>query len=197
MLGKYMTLFRGENEISESLEQALPLAARLRPKRLKEIVGQDRLLSDDGAITRTVRSGIIHSFILWGPPGCGKTTIARALAKEIDVQFREFSAVTSTVKDVREVVKLAKEERKLSGRKTILFIDELHRFNKLQEDAFLPHIEDGTIILIGATTENPYFSINSALRSRLTVYKLEPLEVDDLKILSDRVLGYFNAGREE
>jgi putative ATPase len=143
-----------------------------------------------------VRSGALHSFILWGPPGSGKTTVARALANELDVDFVEYSAVTSTVKEVREVVKRAREQRKLTGRRTILFIDELHRFNKLQQDAFLPHIEDGTIILIGATTENPYFTINAALRSRLTVYKLEPLGVEDLSIIADRVLEYFNGGAE-
>jgi putative ATPase len=192
-----MTLFEENPNVTEALESSLPLAARLRPKRLNEIVGQDDLLSDDGAITRMVRSGAIHSFILWGPPGCGKTTIARALANEVDVLFREFSAVTSTVKDVRQVVKEAKAELTLTGKRTILFIDELHRFNKLQQDAFLPHIEDGTIILIGATTENPYFTINSALRSRLTVYKLQPLTTEALSILAERVLGYFNAGREE
>jgi putative ATPase len=161
------------------------------------MVGQEALLSQDGAIVRMVRTGILHSFILWGPPGCGKTTLARALANEVDVNFREFSAVTSTVKDVREVVKDAREERRLSGRRTILFVDELHRFNKLQQDAFLPHIEDGTIILIGATTENPYFTINSALRSRLTVYKLDPLGLEHLSILADRVMAYFNEGRTE
>jgi putative ATPase len=190
-----MTLFEETGNEPRAGEDTLPLAARLRPKQLRDIVGQERLLSEDGAIARMVRTGQLHSFILWGPPGSGKTTVARALANELDVNFREFSAVTSTVRDVRAVVKEAREERKLSGRQTILFIDELHRFNKLQQDAFLPHIEDGTIILIGATTENPYFTINSALRSRLTVYKLDPLSIDDLAILADRVLRYFNEGR--
>ncbi len=191
-----MTLFSENTDLSE-LDDHIPLAARLRPKIVSEMVGQGRLLSEDGAMTRMVRTGQLHSFILWGPPGCGKTTLARALANELNVHFREFSAVVSTVKDVRAVVKEAREERQLTGRQTILFIDELHRFNKLQQDAFLPHIEDGTIILIGATTENPYFSINSALRSRLTVYKLEPLETDDLRILADRTVEYFNADRLE
>ena len=193
-----MTLFHTEQpETSDVLERSLPLAARLRPKRLGEIAGHESLLSEDGAIVRMVRTGALHSFILWGPPGCGKTTVARALAQEMDVYFREFSAVTSTVKDVRAVVSEAKEERTLTGRRTILFVDELHRFNKLQQDAFLPHIEDGIIILIGASTENPYFTINSALRSRLTVYKMEALTVDDLAILAVRVLEYFNHGRTE
>jgi putative ATPase len=191
-----MTLFNEKKtETPDALSESLPLAARLRPRRLDEIVGHGALLSEDGAIVRMVRTGTLHSFILWGPPGCGKTTVARALAREMDVHFREFSAVTSTVKDVREVVKEARSERSLTGRRTILFIDELHRFNKLQQDAFLPHIEDGTIILIGATTENPYFTINSALRSRLTVYKMEALNTDDLATLADRVLDYFNYGR--
>jgi putative ATPase len=192
-----MTLFHDIGRSGDSVSEYAPLAARLRPQRLSDIVGQKALLSPNGAISRMVRTGALHSFILWGPPGCGKTTVARALAHELDVNFVEFSAVTSTVKEVREVVKRAKEDRKLSGRKTILFIDELHRFNKLQQDAFLPHIEDGTIVLIGATTENPYFTINSALRSRLTVYKLEALDPEDLAILADRVLEHFNEGSEE
>jgi len=187
-----MTLFQEPQRAYPVSEDTLPLAARLRPRTLREIVGQSSLLSENGAIARMVRTGQLHSFILWGPPGSGKTTVARALANEVDVNFREFSAVTSTVKDVRDVVKQARDERKLTGRHTILFIDELHRFNKLQQDAFLPHIEDGTIILIGATTENPYFTINSALRSRLTVYKLEALSIEDLSIIADRVLDFFH-----
>lgn len=189
-----MTLFRGFNN-EKSTDETEPLASRLRPSRLAEIVGQDALLAHDGAITRMVRSKTPHSFILWGPPGCGKTTIARAIANELDINFVEFSAVTSTIKEVREVVKQARESLELYGRRTILFIDELHRFNKLQQDAFLPHIESGTIILFGATTENPYFTINSALRSRLTVYKLEYLKPRDLAIIADRVLQFFNAGK--
>jgi putative ATPase len=187
-----MTLFENPNLEPGTIDTSQPLAAKMRPALLKDVVGQKALLSPDGAITRMVRTGKIHSFILWGPPGCGKTTLARALANELDVIFREFSAVTSTVKDVREVVKEARQTKKLYGKLTILFIDELHRFNKLQQDAFLPHIEDGTIILIGATTENPYFTINSALRSRLTVFKLEPLGHGELSILADRVMKYFN-----
>ncbi len=191
-----MTLFDKSELVSDLENESLPLAARLRPQSISEMVGQSRLISENGAIARMVRTRHLHSFILWGPPGCGKTTLARALANELDVNFREFSAVTSTVKDVRQVVKDAKEAKKLTGIQTILFIDELHRFNKLQQDAFLPHIENAIIILIGATTENPYFSINSALRSRLTVYKLETLTTDDLKILSDRVIEFFNDGVE-
>jgi len=191
-----MTLFN-EPETEMTPDETLPLAAKLRPRMISEMVGQQRLLSEDSPISRMARSGKLHSFILWGPPGSGKTTLARALANELNVNFREFSAVISTLKDVRDVVKEAKEERKSSGRQTILFVDELHRFNKLRQDAFLPHVEDGTIILIGATTENPYFSLNSALRSRLTVYKLDPLGQDDLKILAERVLSHFNEGKTE
>jgi len=191
-----MTLFN-EPGIETVPDENLPLAAKLRPKNISDMVGQGRLLSEESPISRMARSGKLHSFILWGPPGCGKTTLARALANELDVNFREFSAVISTLKDVREVVKQAKEERKLTGRQTILFVDELHRFNKLRQDAFLPHVEDGTIILIGATTENPYFSLNSALRSRLTVYKLEPLAQDDLKVLAGRVIEHFNDGKSD
>lgn len=151
-----------------------PMADRLRPARLEEILGQDHLLGPHGLLRKVVESGKIFSFVLWGPPGSGKTTIARAVAKTIQAQFVEFSAVTSGIAEVRKTIETAKKLNDL-GTQTLLFIDEIHRFNKAQQDAFLPHVEKGTVILIGATTENPFFEVIHPLLSRLKVLKLEPL----------------------
>jgi len=164
-----------------------PLAARMRPRTLEEFVGQPHLVGTDGALTRVVRPGYIPSMVLWGPPGSGKTTLARLLAERSEGSWRQISAVTSGVADIRKLVADARALREAGGR-TVVFIDELHRFNKAQQDALLPHVEDGTIALVGATTENPYYEINSPLLSRLRVYRLEPLSADDLRSIVERAL---------
>jgi putative ATPase len=164
-----------------------PLAARMRPRTLDEFVGQPHLVGDEGALTRVVQPGHLPSMILWGPPGSGKTTLAKLLADRAGGSWRQLSAVTSGVADVRALVAEAKALREAGGR-TVAFIDELHRFNKSQQDALLPHVEDGTIALIGATTENPYYEINSPLLSRMRVYRLEPLDADAIGTIVDRAL---------
>lgn len=162
-----------------------PLAERLRPQSLADVVGQQHLLGGDGVVTRLVEKGQAASIILWGPPGCGKTTIAQLYANAFGAQFEKLSAVFSGVADLRKVVSKAKDDL-LMGKQTVLFVDEIHRFNKAQQDAFLPYVEDGTIILVGATTENPSFELNRALLSRAQVLVLEPLSVKDLEILITR-----------
>ncbi len=154
---------------SENLE---PLAARMRPKSLAEVVGQAHLLGAGQPLRRAIESNTLHSFILWGPPGVGKTTIARLVSAYSDALFLQLSAVFSGVRDIRSAIDQAREAA-ARGRRTVLFVDEVHRFNKAQQDAFLPHIEDGTICFIGATTENPSFEVNTALLSRLRVYRLK------------------------
>lgn len=162
-----------------------PLADRLRPQTLDEVLGQDHLIGPGKPLTRMVSSGHISSIIFWGPPGCGKTTIAKLLAQSSQLHFVVMSAINSGVADLRKVFQEA-EEHKKSGKGTLLFIDEIHRFNRSQQDSFLPYIEDGTIILIGATTENPSFELNSALLSRSHVYTLNRLENDALEQLLQR-----------
>ena len=159
-----------------------PLADRLRPQSLAEIVGQDHLLGPDGPIGRMVARGRLASMILWGPPGCGKTTIARLLAQGTDLAFEPLSAVFSGVADLRKVFEAAKKRRE-AGRGTLLFVDEIHRFNRAQQDAFLPYVEDGTVILVGATTENPSFELIGALLSRAQVFVLRRLDDAALEIL--------------
>src|SRR3954468_15887479 len=164
-----------------------PLAARMRPRTLDEIVGQRHLLAPGKPLRDAIEKGSVGSMIFWGPPGTGKTTIARVIAQYTDREFVSFSAVTEGVPRVREIVAEAEARRRL-GRGTILFADEIHRFNKAQQDAFLPHVEAGTITLIGATTENPSFEINGALLSRLRVFVLQPLDVADIRALVQRAL---------
>lgn len=158
-----------------------PLAERMRPRALDEMVGQRRLLAPGSALRRAIESGRVHSMILWGPPGCGKTTLALLLAQYADADFRAISAVLSGLPEVRQVLAEA-AARFAAGRRTVLFVDEVHRFNKTQQDAFLPHIERGTILFVGATTENPSFELNSALLSRCRVHVMEALSVEDIVI---------------
>jgi putative ATPase len=165
-----------------------PLAARMRPRNLDEYVGQSHLVGEGRPLRAAVMENQLHSMILWGPPGVGKTTFARMLAEQTSVVFETLSAVASGVKDIRSAVETARQRRETSGQDTLLFVDEVHRFNKSQQDAFLPHIEEGTILFIGATTENPSFELNSALLSRTRVYVLKDLEEQDLVRLLERAL---------
>jgi putative ATPase len=162
-----------------------PLADRLRPQRLEEIVGQDHLIGPNAPIGRMLAAGQISSMILWGPPGCGKTTLARLIAEKVDLHFEMLSAIFSGVADLRKIFEAAKQ-RRMMGRGTLLFIDEIHRFNRGQQDGFLPHVEDGTIVLVGATTENPSFELNAALLSRCQVFVLNRLHESDLETLLKR-----------
>jgi putative ATPase len=164
-----------------------PLAERMRPRTLDEIVGQQRVLAPGKALRRALEAGRVHSMILWGPPGCGKTTLALLVARYADADFRAISAVMSGLPDVRKALAEA-EVNFAQGRRTVLFVDEVHRFNKAQQDAFLPHIERGVIIFVGATTENPSFELNSALLSRCRVHVLEAVTVDDIVMALKRSL---------
>ncbi|HEX7052488.1 MAG TPA: replication-associated recombination protein A [Burkholderiales bacterium] len=167
-------------------EPAAPLAERLRPQSIDEVVGQPHLLGPGKPLRLAFESRKPHSMILWGPPGSGKTTLARLMAKAFDAEFVALSAVFSGVKDIRDAVQAARARLEQSGRHTILFVDEVHRFNKAQQDAFLPYVEQGLITFVGATTENPSFEVNSALLSRAAVYVLNPLGADDLAALLAR-----------
>ena len=169
-------------------EGSAPLADRMRPRSLDEIVGQETVLAEGAPLRKSIEADDLRSLILWGPPGSGKTTLARVIATRTKAAFVPFSAVTSGIKEVREVMQRAAAARRATGRRTIVFVDEIHRFNKAQQDAFLPSVEDGTIVLIGATTENPSFEVNAALLSRSRVVRLEPLSEDDLKTLLRRAL---------
>jgi putative ATPase len=164
-----------------------PLAETLRPKRLADVVGQDHLVGPDAPIRRMVDSGRLSSFVLWGPPGTGKTTIARLVAMEAGIEFLQLSAVNAGIADLRKVIETARHLRSSLGRQTAVFIDELHRFNRTTQDALLPHVEDGTLVLIGATTENPSFSLVAALLSRARVYVVNRLERDSLGTLLESV----------
>lgn len=198
-----LSLFASGREDSRGGEKAAPpsaeapLAERMRPQTLEEMVGQRQLLKSGGVLETIIRSGRLVSMILWGPPGTGKTTLARLIARYAGARFIEFSAVLSGVKDIREAVRMAEESLRVSGRRTILFVDEIHRFNKAQQDAFLPHMEKGTITLVGATTENPSFEVNAALLSRTRVFVLEPLDDGSLLQLIDRALGDAKRGLGE
>ncbi len=165
-----------------------PLADRMRPRTLDELVGQDALLGEGKPLRRAIEADELRSLILWGPPGCGKTTLARLIAGTTRASFLPFSAVLSGIAEVRAVMKRATVAKSASGKRTIVFIDEIHRFNKAQQDAFLPFVEDGTIVLIGATTENPSFEVIPALLSRSRVCRLEPLSEADLVVLAKRAL---------
>jgi putative ATPase len=174
------------NDLFGKAQPAAPLADALRPQSLDEVVGQQHLIGPGKPLRLAFESGKPHSMILWGPPGSGKTTIARLMAKAFDAEFIALSAVLAGVKDIREAVQTAEHALATKNRKTIVFVDEVHRFNKAQQDAFLPYVERGLFVFIGATTENPSFEVNSALLSRATVYVLEPLSAEDMDVLLSR-----------
>ena len=180
-----------------------PLAYRVRPKRLEDFVGQEHILGKDKLLYRTIKADRLSSLILWGPPGCGKTSLAKVISETTKYKFRKINAVTAGIADIKSTVEEAKNRLLNPSGKCILFIDEIHRFNKLQQDALLPFVEDGTIILIGATTENPYFEVNKALISRSMVIKLEPLTEENIfkilknALISEEGLGSFNVEIDE
>lgn len=183
-----------------NMEKESPLAARMRPTALEEVVGQQHILGKDKLLYRAIKADKISSIIFYGPPGTGKTTLAKVIANTTSAEFTQINATVSGKKDMEEVVAKAKDVQGMYGKRTILFIDEIHRFNKGQQDYLLPFVEDGTIILIGATTENPYFEVNGALISRSVIFELKPLEKEDIKTLlqkavydSDKGMGAYNA----
>ncbi|MGL5260318.1 MAG: replication-associated recombination protein A [Lachnospiraceae bacterium] len=181
-----MDLFEYVRENKKQKES--PLAARIRPNTLEEIVGQKHIIGKDKLLYRAIVADKLSSIIFYGPPGTGKTTIAQVIAKTSSANFVQINATSAGKKDMEEVVKEAKNTAGMYGKKTILFIDEIHRFNKGQQDYLLPFVEDGTIILIGATTENPYFEVNAALISRSIIFELKPLEINEIKILIERAV---------
>lgn len=178
------------NKMFEPNQSQLPLAEYLRPKSVSEIAGQKHILGEGKSLRVAIESGNLPSMILWGPPGVGKTTIARVIANTIDAEFISVSAVLSGVKDIREAIEQAQLNLQQLNKKTILFVDEVHRFNKSQQDAFLPHVESGLITFIGATTENPSFEVNSALLSRSQVYVLKMLDDEDLSLIYEKAKNY-------
>ena len=178
-------LFPSEPEAPDAFA---PLAERMRPRTFAEFVGQDEIVGSDRPLRRAIESDTLSSVILWGPPGSGKTTLARIMAAHTKAEFVSFSAVTSGIPELRVLIKAAEQRRRAHRRKTILFVDEIHRFNKAQQDAFLPHVERGTIILLGATTENPSFEVISPLLSRSMVVVLKPLSDEAMSRILDRAL---------
>lgn len=173
---------------SQNVENFSPLADRMRPNSFTDMIGQQHLVGPDGILPKAIQNNSLHSFILWGPPGTGKTTLAKILAKESKLEFIPFSAVLSGIKEVKTVMARAEQLKKIHGKPTLVFVDEIHRFNKAQQDAFLPYVEKGDILLVGATTENPSFEIVNALLSRLRVYLLYELKPDELAQMLGRAL---------
>ena len=173
---------------SKNKEKESPLAARLRPKTLDEVVGQQHIIGKDKLLYRAIKADKISSIIFYGPPGTGKTTLAKVIAGTTSSEFKQINATVAGKKDMEEVVEQAKQLQGMYHKRTILFIDEIHRFNKGQQDYLLPFVEDGTIILIGATTENPYFEVTGALISRSMIFELKPIEKEDIKILLRRAI---------
>lgn len=189
---------------STNMEKESPLAVRMRPRTLEEVVGQEHIVGRDKLLYRAIKADKISSVIFYGPPGTGKTTLARVIANTTSADFTQINATAAGKKDMEEVVARAKDSRGMYGRRTILFIDEIHRFNKGQQDFLLPFVEDGTVILIGATTENPYFEVNGALLSRSVIFELKPIPKEAVKELikkavydEDRGMGAYNAVIEE
>ena len=189
---------------SSDMEKEAPLAARMRPRTLEEVVGQEHILGKDKLLYRAIKADKISSVIFYGPPGTGKTTLAKVIANTTSAEFTQINATVAGKKDMEEVVVKAKEVQGMYGKRTILFIDEIHRFNKSQQDYLLPFVEDGTLILIGATTENPYFEVNGALLSRSVIFELKPIPVEGVKELirtavqdCERGMGAYNAVIEE
>ena len=185
-------------------EKESPLASRMRPSTLEEVVGQQHIIGRDKLLYRAIKADKLSSVIFYGPPGTGKTTLAKVIANTTSAEFKQINATVAGKKDMEEVVRQAKDLQGMYGKKTILFIDEIHRFNKGQQDYLLPFVEDGTVILIGATTENPYFEVNGALLSRASIFELKPLEKEDIKTLlrravndTDKGLGSFHAVIDE
>jgi putative ATPase len=189
-----VNLFDEPGAPSERVDGSAPLAERMRPRTLEEFVGQDNLIGPGRPLRKAIEEDRLQSIILWGPPGTGKTTLARLIATATRAHFVSFSAVLSGIKEIRAVMTEAEELRRRRGRRTILFVDEIHRFNKAQQDAFLPRVEAGDIVLIGATTENPSFEVNSALLSRSKVYVLKPLGSDRIVAILQRALANAERG---
>lgn len=196
-----MDLFSLNRE--NNLKKIAPLADRLRPNKLEEFIGQKHIIGEDKLLSRIIKSDKMKSIILYGPPGTGKTTLARIISNTTNMNFEKINAVTSGIKEIREIINRSEELLGMYDKRTILFIDEIHRFNKAQQDALLPYVENGTIILIGATTENPYFEVNKALLSRSMIFKFEPLDETDIMKLIKRALidekgfGMYNIKMEE
>ena len=172
----------------KNTERESPLASRLRPRTLDEVVGQEHIIGKGTLLYRAIKADKMQSILFYGPPGTGKTTLAKVIANTTSAEFRQINATSSGKKDMEEVVEEAKKTLAMYGKRTILFVDEIHRFNKAQQDYLLPFVEDGTVVLIGATTENPYFEVNRALLSRSIIFELKPLSTDNIKELLRRAV---------